>query len=176
MSIRADCLITSEMFNSDPYFFDDNEWVNCGSFALNLTDWYYPYARREDIDQDIADLFLEGYSYAEVRDFIFEQNVATMKEQFGDYLIPIDSPQCVDTFTDVVAFRVSLREGWRGEPVYDFHFKVRRDGDWLEKCGMDDVRECKLNAKSAWDYGDDLYYDSPIAYFAINSESEILKI
>ena len=43
-----------------------------------------------------------------------------------------------------------------GDSNYDFHFKVFRDGKWMEKNGWGPVHEC-----SEWDWGDyisDVYY------------------
>ena len=64
---------------------------------------------------------------------------------------------------ELIAFRTYCiydeEEGWEPCPVWDFHFRVFRDGRWQEKQGSWPVNDC-------CDMDDWGRYDSEIFYFA----------
>ena len=169
MAIHSNNIITKDLFNNDPTFWDDDPAeCNCGSYALNIVEWYYPYEDRETRDNWIESMLENGFTVEEAREEVFAEDVYNMETQFGDYLVPIDSPDNIPNEVEVIAYRVSLTYDPWDNIYYDFHFKVRRGGYWSEKCGMDEVRPCALQADETWDNGDCLQYSSTIQYFAIN--------
>ena len=68
----------------------------------------------------------------------------------------------------VVAYRLFLDEEAleRGEIDDDYHFRVRINGFWFEKCGQDPIRYCgdKIDEKP-WQVTSYLIYDSDVCYF-----------
>ena len=168
MAIYSDEPFSRIPFNNDPSFWEGNSGnCNCGSYALNITDWYYPYPERQSFEAWIVEMTEDGVSMERMRDIIFYNNVYNIERQFEDYLIPIESPHDVVTCVDVIAFRISLT-GTSEHLLYDFHFKLRHDGKWTEKMGWDDVRECELKPDEPWYEDEDLIYSGPIKYFSIN--------
>ncbi len=169
MAIYSNSVITKELFNNDPTFWDDDPAeCNCGSYALNIVDWYYPYEDRVVRDDWIESMLNNGFTMDEAREEVLAEDVYNMETQFGDYLVPIDSPDDIPNEVEVIAYRVSLLYDVFDDPYYDFHFKVRRDGYWSEKRGMSEVRSCALQADEIWDNGGYLQYSSTIQYFAVN--------
>lgn len=169
MAIYSNSIITKELFNNDPTFWDDDPAeCNCGSYALNIVDWYYPYEDRRMRDDWIESMLNNGFTMDEAREEVLAEDVYNMEAQFGDYLVPIDSPDDIPNEVEVIAYRVSLLYDVLDSICYDFHFKVRRNGYWSEKCGMSEVRPCALQADEIWDNADCLQYSSTIQYFAIN--------
>lgn len=169
MAIYSNSVITKELFNNDPTFWDDDPAeCNCGSYALNIVDWYYPYEDRVARDDWIESMLNNGFTMDEAREEVLAEDVYNMETQFGDYLVPIDSPDDIPNEVEVIAYRVSLLYDVLNDPYYDFHFKVRRDGYWSEKRGMSEVRSCALQADEIWDNGDYFQYSSTIQYFAVN--------
>ena len=76
--------------NSDPTLFEkDQANTNCGSFALNVTEWYTPYLIDNDTSIDdgnlscytemdrndwIYELVQDGYSVQEIMEFLIEKD------------------------------------------------------------------------------------------------------
>lgn len=172
--------ITRRHFNSDPSFWEENHTdCNCGAYALNLIGWYLPYNNRDERDNWIDTMLEEDYSEDEIKEIVLTADVSNMLNQFGDYLIPVNSPDEVPDNEDVIAYRVSLFVCRDDDPNtydyadYDFHFKVRRDGKWSEKVGMDKVVPCELSPDVPWEVEYNLIYDSSIRYFKINKAVKI---
>lgn len=49
--------------------------------------------------------------------------------------------------------------------VVDYHFRVKRKGQWMEKCGIGPVKIVEDYNEDPWVFSDDLIYWGPIAYF-----------
>ena len=66
----------------------------------------------------------------------------------------------------VVAYRLYLNEDDLDVGLLDddFHFRVRLNGEWWEKCGEDLVRTCDME-EDPWYVSPVLKYDSEIVYF-----------
>lgn len=170
--------------NKDPSFWDVQHYsCNCGSFALNLTNWFYPYEEEDDSNR--------------IEEVIFLVNNNTPKEEILDLFLDLDTNYLLDNFkndlvlikeediqnlpaaTEIIAFRIAIHypedcapNSLSSDDVdMDFHFKVRRNGKWQEKIGGCEIRECKLQEDKMWSlrYNRN-YYNSKIKYF-IKKES-----
>lgn len=176
MAIWSDECTYPELFNNDSSFWESDSldsWdYNCGSYALDIKQWYYPYPDRDERDAWIQEMYDEGRSLRAIKEAILEDDISNMLAQFRDYLQPINSPNDVPYSRDVIAYRISLMvnedEAYNPELVYDFHFKVRRNGKWSEKQGYGPILSCDLDENVIWDAGWMLQYDSPIKYFVVN--------
>ena len=153
--------------NTDPnYFIAYPEESNCGSYALNVEEWYDPESELFNlvgyINEWIDELYDMGYSVDEIADIYAEKLVEKILSDFEGEIREIYYPSEVDTDEELIAFR-----GWCYVDIdnwvdYDFHFKVFRDGFWKEKCGHGPVRFC---TEDDWSYGFRTY-NSETIYFA----------
>ena len=155
--------------NSDPDYYESHcNYSNCGSFALNLQGWYDPETYFEDIYGDIGEWIEEteydGWTDMDRSDFHADVLVDGMLIEFSDELRILNSEK--DDLLEneeLIAFRTYCRyeegEGWFPDPIWDFHFRVFRDGRWQEKQGNNPVNDqCNMS-----DWGK---YISEIFYFA----------
>ena len=144
-------------YNPDFYTIYSDE-TNCGSFALNIEEWYSPddiFMGRDAIESWIMDRCNEGLSEEESSDLYAQIVLKQIFEDFPD--VRSVYPWEVEDDEELIAFRafVDYTCDW------DFHFKVLRDGRWQEKCGDSEVRDCK---EYDWDYN----------YFSYTSETYYL--
>ena len=154
--------------NNDPNYFKDHcLFTNCGSYAFNIRGWYGP---DHNADQDDTDLGIylieeEGLDYEEALQVLFEEDVERICQDFDvtevnskDY--PLKSNE------ELIAFRMCVnRTFYYEELLIDYHFRVKRDGKWMEKCGSGPVREVEDYNERPWIISEDLVYWGPIAYF-----------
>lgn len=154
--------------NRDPnYFNEECMRANCGSFAFNIREWYSP---DECFDQDDLELAAqliddEGLDETDVIHLLFDRNVEQIHQDFEledadnkDY--PLKDNE------ELIAFRMCINKTfYDDELVVDYHFRVKREGKWMEKCGTGPVRTIEDYNEDPWSCGEDLIYWGPIAYF-----------
>ena len=170
--------------NSDPGLFKENEsGTNCGSFALNVTEWYTPYIEgnveedylwKYEVDERARwayDLLQDGYSAMEVMEDITERDFEFIL-MTCPWLEPIDLDEMRDT-DRVIAYRLSMEvpgdvSEFDMDECGDFHFRLFEDGEWWEKNGAWPVRRVFGGlTEDPWVYDDTgtlLVYDGPIRY------------
>lgn len=164
--------------NKNPKFWSKHhDDCNCGSFALDVTDWFCPYDNGGDYtlesrDELFIDLMNEGYSREDVMSQIMQYDVAEIL-RVCPWLEIISNPEDIADNERVIAYRLSLKKEDfdEGEIDEDFHFRVRIGGFWFEKCGMDAIRFCpNQNVEEAeWLSSDNLVYDGEIIFFRVKN-------
>ena len=149
---------------------------NSGAFALNIDGWVTPYCPIDDEDDDED----SGYLRSSVIEEMYEDGLSI--DEITDALLALDSEMLLaacpwierinleDARPDdrVIAYRVFVDEDAleEGEVDDDFHFRVRINGFWFEKCGQDPIRFCGTFADEApWYVTPYLIYDSEVIYF-----------
>lgn len=146
--------------NSDlSYYIEHPRRTNCGSYALRLNEWYSPDEYFEDINGDIYDWIEEmsknGYDDLDISNMFKDVLIDGMLIEFKGELELCDGQPPATNDVELIAFNTFCIYDDIG-PDYDFHFKVLRDGLWMEKCGNDEVKECDEND---WDvYIGDVVY------------------
>ena len=140
---------------------------NCGSFALDIQEWFYPYddVYDEELDEfagdrrnEIEDLFENGCSDYEVEEII--EKVCPWVERINKYDIK-DSDR-------IVAYRVGIHYD-DGVIDTDFHFRTRINGNWYEKNGSSNIKQ--IYGNETWNLGCQLnYYDSKTVYFRFKNK------
>lgn len=142
---------------------------NCGGWALKTFSWYLPY--NEDNHFDLAEeLYKYGWSKEEVQEEILQNDFEILLKDFSDKLIPIDSIEDAKEGDTVIAYRLYVEFFDENNMVdTDFHFRVRENGSWTEKCGGGIVHPC-LFTEEPWNTGGDCIYDSKILYFIFKDD------
>lgn len=153
----------------------DSDYYNCGGFALSTYSWYKPYSYdRSKIVDTIVDLTAEGLSYRDITSIILDEFEEQMLEDFPDLKVVSSSYQPKEN-EDLIAFRIfyylELEEDNNEYEVeffdYDFHYRVLREGKWVEKCGGCLIQEAdEPELEPDWEAFDGYYYDSEIRYYA----------
>ena len=147
-----------------------HDGCNCGSFALNTTTWFSPYGIGDYTDEKrtsiIEEMMWEGYSREDIMDIILDMDVEAILEGCP-WLesITLDEATAADR---VVSYRLSFDEDAFecGEIDEDFHFRVRINGFWFEKCGSEPIRFCGIyKEEEIWKSSYSLVYDSDVRYF-----------
>ena len=141
---------------------------NCGSFALNTTDWYCPFNEEEENNRLslIREMYDEGFS----REAILESLLEIDQEFILDSCPWIEPIFLSEAKADdrLIAYRLFLDRDMleAGEVDEDYHFRVRINGFWFEKCGEEEVRFCGTVAdEQPWKTTSYLVYDSDVKYF-----------
>ncbi len=140
--------------NNDPTYYETNRFeTNCGSYALRLKEWY-----DNEIDEDCGGIndWIEELLDAEIPPFEIPDIIAKafIDELLSDFpdeelilLSRITQAALKNTSTELVAFRVYvpideyLDDEWC---CFDFHFRVWRNGHWMEKNGSKEVSQCNI--------------------------------
>lgn len=162
--------------NTDPGFWEqDLPWCNCGGLAFNIKTWYSPEWKYHevlppeffDIDEYAEHLWLEGYETWEIANQIQGIYLEGILEDFGDKVRVLNDDGGWDSDEELIAFRV--RSGYYDGDYtadVDFHFKVLRDGIWIEKNGSNDVHTCDEDEWEYFEEDNSMYYDSDTIYLA----------
>lgn len=145
--------------NSDLSYYETHRHdANCGSYALRLNEWYDLDYYFEDvtgyyIGEWITEKSEEGYNDYEISTMYGDILVQGILEEFdGELEICGGWPPKTDG-VELIAFSTYCYANY-GD--YDYHFKVFRDGKWMEKCGSGPVEEC---TEDSWgDYIGDVTY------------------
>lgn len=148
--------------NSDLSYYETHRYcANCGSYALRLNEWYDLDYYFEDvtgyyIDEWITEKSEEGYNDYEISTMYGEILVQGILEEFKGELELCDGwPPKTDN-VELIAFSTYCYANSSKYSDYDYHFKVFRDGKWMEKCGTQPVEEC---TEDWWgDYIGDVFY------------------
>lgn len=149
--------------NSDLTYYETHRHnANCGSYALRLNEWYELDDKFEDkmgyyIDEWIEEMNENGYSDFEISTIYADTLVECMLEEFEGELEVCNGRPPSASSVELIAFATFCYYEDCGHADFDYHFKVLRDGKWMEKCGMDKVRECTED-----EWGD---YISDVTYF-----------
>lgn len=148
--------------NSDlTYYNDEQYYTNCGSYALRLNEWYDLDEYFEEttgyyIDEWIGKKNEEGYNDYEISTMYGDILVDGILEDFKGELEICGGQPPESTDIELIAFSTFCYAECCRFPDYDYHFKVLRDGKWMEKCGSGPVEECTENG---WgDYIGDVTY------------------
>lgn len=157
---------------------------NCGGYVLDRCEWVAPFAdntfvnrltmdsytgaAREDL---IWDLWDQGYSREEIMQVIIDKDADFLVREYP--LREVDYTG--DPAVELIAYRLCFpSEDEMGSTdldldsldSFDYHFRIRRNGIWYEKCGKAEPRECDDWRPERWGARDDrLTYDGPIKYF-----------
>ena len=118
------------------------DYANCGSYALRLEGWYDPEDYFCEINGDInewAEQMVETHSEYEVANIYAETLIEGMLKEFKGELRLINNYSEAKPDEEIILF-CTFCGGWG---YYDFHFKVFRDGKWMEKNGIDMVHETR---------------------------------
>ena len=156
-------------YNTDPNFWNEpRSQCNCGSLAFNLDEWYHPgaltYIDSETELYDYLESCNENYiDDDELANELAELYLSRIIADFGDQITEPTtrkiSEEEVDEGEEIIAFRAGAYE-WGDDFDYDFHFKVYRDGEWIEKLGGGAI---ELTTPYNWDGS--MYYNSETFYF-----------
>lgn len=162
--------------NKNPRYFEENRTgTNCGSLAFNIEEWYDLeldiYDDYVDMEDWINSLYEEFVDQKEFSDFYAKLLVKIILEDFKGEIRLVDCYSPLKKDEELIAFRsfidYEVQMDMFGEPMldyadFDYHFKVFRDGEWIEKNGGYEVHSC---SESDWDCGD-MSYISNTYYFA----------
>ena len=154
--------------NRDPNYFKEHQSdTNCGSFAFNICEWYCPDENFDEDDYALALTLIEGSGMNEedVIELLLNRNMEQIHKDFKvkdvdgmDYSLKKDE--------ELIAFRMCVnRSFWEDDLVVDYHFRVKRNGKWMEKCGCGSVREIEGYDEEPWVISESNVYSGPIAYF-----------
>lgn len=178
--------------NSNPeLFFEEPDETNCGSFALNVTEWYTPYITDDGVDEDdklyqyaeweranhVYELFQSGHTAEEVMEDIIEQDFEFILKTCP-WLVPIQEDEINYDEDRVIAYRLSLEvpnevSEFDMDDYSDFHFRVLIDGEWWEKNGAGPVHKVEENEGDTWNVDDWLVYSGPIKYAKFKKEKTV---
>ena len=152
--------------NHDPnYFYTNLQDGNCGSFALNIKEWYL--SDRKFDNTDIAwEMECQGYDLNSILEYLTSINVEQILADFVDEIRLLDSKEEVKENEELIAFRVGVFDDSFDDIDTDFHFRVKRNGEWMEKCGSTEVRRCELEEGVNWTNSSGDIYNGPIVFFA----------
>lgn len=173
--------------NSNPALFEEEpSETNCGSFALNVTEWYTPYIT-EDIDEDdemwqfeeyererwIMELLADGWSREDVMETVIDRDFEFIL-MTCPWLVPISEDE-IDEQDRVIAYRLSMTvpdevDDFDADACMDFHFRVLIDGEWWEKNGAGMVHKVDYPDEDIWEVEEWLIYDGPIKYAKFKKE------
>lgn len=158
-------------YNRDPEFwYSEHPEYNCGGFAFNIKEWYSPewiVEQKAPNIQVYADRLWESdenLSEFDVADILVKQLTDAVLQDFDGEIRLYEEDYRLAENEELVAMRAAFNyweDGWN-ESTVDFHFKVLRDGHWLQKCGWSDVEECD---EEDWCL-ESATYNSETVYFA----------
>ena len=157
---------------------------NCGSFALGVEQWFAPYGNdgeghtegltmREGWIEDLHDTL----TCDEIMAVLLEQDQEEILRQCP-WVEPVLPNEIKDDDT-IVAYRLSLfiEDGWITDIDEDYHFRLRYNGVWYEKCGDGEIEQCKEQTKEefnkVWRLPHDLVYTSDIVYFRHKDQTNL---
>lgn len=152
----------------------EHEECNCGSYAFNLNEWYSPGVicgvdDNENGPMDCLDYWYgEGYRRKELADELAKFYLERIEDDFKDSIqIVTEMPELYRTNAEVIAFRAAayVEEDYENFD-YDFHFKVFRDGKWLEKKGSQPIKFTSIE-----DWSGSICYNSQTFYIIHSLEN-----
>lgn len=153
--------------NNDPNYFDEYpDEGNCGSFALNVREWYI--SDRDFDNTTIAyDMMVDDVDLDVILDYLTFKNVEQILEDFSDEIRVLTNKEEVKDNEELIAYRIGIFNYEDMDYLEtDFHFKVKRNGSWMEKPGSTDVKYCDLEEFDNWSNSSGDIYNGPIVFFA----------
>lgn len=154
--------------NNNPKYFIENPLEgNCGSFALNVKEWYLSDRDFDNTSIVCTMLEEEGYNVEEALDYLTSINVQQILDDFGSDIRVITNKDDIKNGEELIAYRIGIFEE-EDFPFIDtdFHFKVKRNGIWMEKCGSTEVKFCELEEDEEWRNNSGDLYNGPIIFLA----------
>lgn len=146
------------------------DMYNCGGYALGTFNWYLPYSIYSH--SEMAEKFYQdGMSKTEIQNEILKEDLQTLLSDFNGKLIHISSIEEASPQDIIVAYRLYIKIFEDDDEMCenvdtDFHFRVRINNSWSEKCGSDVIKNCDFT-EEPW-FNADCIYDGPILYFVLN--------
>ena len=161
-----------ERVKDKSFWQEEQGCCNCGSFALDVTEWICHYDNNEQYTEDyrksiIVEMYEEGFAMEDIFEVILELDAEAILAACP-WIELID---LADAMPDdkVVAYRLYIdEEELAAADVVDddFHFRVRIGGFWFEKCGCDPIHLCGTEAQTdPWVTSRYIVYTGPIKYF-----------
>lgn len=157
--------------NNPKFWYQHHPNYNCGAFALDTPSWVAPYGNDDQYTEEarqnlIQEMMDEGFD----RETIMETLLISDQESLLK-ACPWIEPVLVNEIRPddkIVAYRLLLDSDAfeAGEIDDDYHFRVRINGFWFEKCGQDPIRFCGVTTdETPWRTTPYLIYDSDVIYF-----------
>ena len=166
--------------NKNPNFWknsnDEIRYVNCGSYAFNILDWYWPYDRDESYGDDIIASWDNLGSFGEALEDSTNRHLIQILNDFNDVRV-IQNFNEAKNDERIILYREGVSIGAICAPTeslceydgweWDFHFIWRdTNGFWHEKLGGDDIRIVdEPTLSEPWQYNS-LAYQGPIVMLA----------
>jgi hypothetical protein len=175
--------------NTNPnLYIDQEDYQNCGSYALGVDRWYCPYLEiDEDVSNDdelwqyteyertnyVTELVLEGFDREEIMERLIERDFEFILKTCP-WLVPIDEDEISEN-DRVIAYRLSMeipdeREEFDMDEDTDFHFRLFINGEWWEKNGASPVHKVVDSDSDIWEVDEWLIYDGEIRYAKFREE------
>lgn len=154
--------------NSDPdYYWTNQRKTNCGSYALRLKEWYDPIDDFFEktgmwISEWIDHQGEKGYSNFEISTLYRDILVDCLLEEFKGELELCNGKIPTNSSLELISFNTFCIYDPDECADFDFHFKVFRDGEWSEKCGWGEVRDCD---EADWVYPFGEYIGKPVYFY-----------
>ena len=156
--------------NHDPNYFKENSFhTNCGSYAFNIREWYGPDDKFDEDDIELGNrLYKEGLLDVEdILDLLYRRDVKQILKDFK--LVQVANQNVtLRPNEELIAFRLCVNPDapTEEEPLYiDYHFRVKRNGHWMEKQGCHEIKMVDNYSEDPWEVSEELIYTGPIAYF-----------
>ena len=162
--------------NTEPGIFygEGSGDLNCGSFALDVNEWYTPYWFEDngeycesEREEWMYTLLCDGHSRQEVMSYVLEADFDYILRTCP-WLEQIDYED-IQPEDRVIAYRLSLdeidcAEDFNYDLDTDFHFRVLIDGEWYEKNGCGPVHLADQDVLADWRVDNWLVYDSEVKF------------
>ncbi len=152
---------------------------NCGSFALGVDSWFLPLSGGEcyeDREELIRELYCEGYSRDDILGILLEKDEECILA-LCPWIEPI-AKEDIKPEDTIVVYRLALEldeqyneiddEDYLDYIDEDFHFRIRLEGIWYDKCGITEIEICDEqdeDLEDPWHTRYGVIYDSEIRYF-----------
>lgn len=156
--------------NYEPNYFEEHSFfTNCGSFAFNIQEWYSPDDRFIEDDIELGNrLYKENLlDINGILKLLYNRDVEQILKDFN--LVQVTNKDVtLKKDEELIAFRMCVNPDapTEDEPLYiDYHFRVKRNGMWMEKIGRNEVKKISNYSEEAWEVSEELVYTGPIAYF-----------
>lgn len=156
--------------NHNPNYFKDYCWfTNCGSYAFNIEGCYCPDENFDEEDCLLGNRLFEeeDLTPSEISRLLFDRNVEQILQDF-DVTQVYSKDIALKSDEELIAFRMCVVPEFSETDDYlsiDYHFRVKRNGKWMEKPGCHSVREVENYSEKPWVISESLIYAGPIAYF-----------
>lgn len=161
--------------NSNPeYWSTYRNDANCGSYALDVKDeWFdfdYEFESGETFDDRASHYIDEGYSDKESADLLAQECIPLILKKCP-WVELVEDETAVDDDEILIAFRVGVETDTEYDSQSsDFHFRVRRNGEWYEKNGNGNIHKCWVfDIHNTW-IGPDISYNSNIVFFKFKAK------